>query len=97
MLNNVKSNFSFNEMNKKDLPALYFTVFRCLLVILTVFLALLHNHCYSLHKTNLRWLNTVLRAVSGNVRDGACFKTRHTNMAAKKQWYTEDDFSKSTH
>ena len=27
MLNNVKSNFSFNEMNKKDLPALYFTVF----------------------------------------------------------------------
>ena len=93
MLNNVKSNFSFNEMNKKDLPAMYFTVFRCLLVILPVFLALLHNHCYSLHKTNLRWLNTVLRAVSGNVRDGACFKIRHTNMAAKKQWYTEDDFS----
>ena len=22
----------------------------------------------------LRWLNTVLRAVSGNLRDGACFK-----------------------
>ena len=22
----------------------------------------------------LRWLNTVLRAVSGNSRDGACFK-----------------------
>ena len=24
--------------------------------------------------TRLRWLNTVLRAVSGNLRDGACFK-----------------------
>ena len=23
----------------------------------------------------LRWLNTVLRAVSGNSRDGACFKS----------------------
>ena len=23
---------------------------------------------------HLRWLNTVLRAVSGNLRDGACFK-----------------------
>ena len=34
MLNNVKSNFSFNEMNKKDLPVVYFTVFRCLLVVL---------------------------------------------------------------
>ena len=42
----------------------------------------------------LRWLNTVLRAVSGNSRDG---KLRQTNMAPKKQWYTEDDFSKSTH
>ena len=31
-LNNVKSNFSFNEINKKDLPAIYSTVFRCLLV-----------------------------------------------------------------
>ena len=28
-------------------------------------LALIHN---------LRWLNTVLRAVSGNLRDGGCFK-----------------------
>ena len=32
MLNNVKSNYSFNEMNKKDLPAMCSTVFRCLLV-----------------------------------------------------------------
>ena len=37
MLNNVKSNFSFNEMNKKDLPAMYSTVFRCLLVVLLFF------------------------------------------------------------
>ena len=32
----------------------------------------------------LRWLNTVLRAVSGNSRDGACF-TRQTNMVVKKE------------
>ena len=25
------------------------------------------------------------------------FLIRQTNMAAKKQWYTKDDFSKSTH
>ena len=36
-------------MNKKDLPVMYSTVFRYLLVVLLVFfLALLHNHCYSL-------------------------------------------------
>ena len=35
--------------------------------------------------------------VNGNARDGACFKLEQTNMVAKKQWYTEDDFSKSTH
>ena len=34
---------------------------------------------------HLKWLNTVLRAVSGNSRDGECFK------------YTDDDFSKSAH
>ena len=34
MLNNVKSNFSFNEMNKKDLPAMYSTEFRYVLVVL---------------------------------------------------------------
>ena len=31
MLNNIKSKFSFNEMNKKDLPAMYSSVFWCLL------------------------------------------------------------------
>ena len=53
MLNDVKSYFLFNEVNKKDLPAMYFTVFWCLLVVLLGFLALLilHNHGYSLHKT----------------------------------------------
>ena len=35
-LNNVKSTFSFNEI-KKDLPAIYSTVFRCLLVVLLGF------------------------------------------------------------
>ena len=28
------------------------------------------SHAFS----TLRWMNTVLRAVSGNLRDGACFK-----------------------
>ena len=37
MLNSVKSDFSFNEINKKDLPAMYSTVFQCLLVVLLVF------------------------------------------------------------
>ena len=45
----------------------------------------------------LRWLNTVLRAVSGNSRDGACFKLDKQTWRRKKQWYTEDDFSKSIH
>ena len=31
-LNNVKSNFSFYEMNKKDLPAMYSIVFQCLTI-----------------------------------------------------------------
>ena len=47
--------------------------------------------------TRLRWLNTVLRAVSGNSRDGVCFKLDKQTWRRKKQWYTEDDFSKSTH
>ena len=33
---------------------MYSTMFWCLLVVLLDFLALLHNHCYSLHKTKLR-------------------------------------------
>ena len=37
MLNNVKSNYSFNEMNKRDLPAMDPTVFRSPLVILLGF------------------------------------------------------------
>ena len=49
---------------------------------------------YILH---LRWLNTVLWAVSSNLRDGACFKLDKQTWQGKKQWYTEDNFSKSTH
>ena len=45
----------------------------------------------------LRWLNTVLQAVSGNSRDSACFKLDKQTWRRKKQWYTEDNFSKSTH
>ena len=41
-------------------------------------------------------LNTILRAVSGNSRDGVCFKLDKQTWR-KKQWYTKDNFSKSTH
>ena len=41
--------------------------------------------------TRLRWLNTVLRAVSGNSRDGVCFKLDKQTWRRKKQWYTEDN------
>ena len=44
-------------------------------------------------RTALRWLNTVSRPVSGS----ACFKLNKQTWRRKKQWYTEDDFSKSTH
>ena len=44
----------------------------------------------------LSWLNTVLQTVSGNSHDGACFKLDKQTWWRKKQWYTEDDFSKST-
>ena len=46
---------------------------------------------------SLRWLNTVLRAVSGNSRGGVCFKLDKQTWRRKKQLYREDDFSKSTH
>ena len=46
---------------------------------------------------HLRWLNTVLRVVSGNLRDSGCFKLDKQTEQRKKPWYTEDDFSKSTH
>ena len=32
----------------------------------------------------LRWLNTVLRAVSGNLRDGACFELDKQTWRRKK-------------
>ena len=46
---------------------------------------------------SLRWLNTVSQAVSGNSRDSVCFKLDKQTWWQRKQWYTEDDFSKSTH
>ena len=51
---------------------------------------------FSRGETVLR-LNTVLRAVSGNPREGASFKLDKQTRRRKKQWYTEDDFSKSAH
>ena len=45
----------------------------------------------------LGWLNTDLRAVSGHSCDGVCFYLDKHTWRRKKQWYTEDDFSKSTH
>ena len=54
MLNNTKPYFFLNEINKKDLPKMYSTAFWCLFVILLVFLASLHNHCYSFLKNEVR-------------------------------------------
>ena len=51
-LNNAKPYFFLNEMNTKDLPAMYSTAFWCLFVVLLIFLALLRNRCYSFHRTN---------------------------------------------
>ena len=48
------------------------------------------------YQQGLRWLNTVSRAVSGNSRDSACFKLGKQTWRRKKQWYIEDNFSKST-
>ena len=43
-----KPYFFLNEMNEKDLPAMYSTAFWCLFVVLLFFfLALLRNRCYS--------------------------------------------------
>ena len=39
----------------------------------------------------LRWLNTVLR------QSGTCFKLDKQTWRRKKQWYTEDYFSKYTY
>ena len=55
-----------------------------------------HVRHFSRGETVLR-LNIVLRAVSGNSREGASFKLDKQTWRRKKQWYTEDDFSKSTH
>ena len=46
MLNNAKPYFVLNEMNTKDLPAMYSIAFWYLFVVLRMFLALLRNHCY---------------------------------------------------
>ena len=45
----------------------------------------------------LRWLNTVLRAVSGNLCGSECFKLDKQTWRRKMQWYTEDDFLKSAY
>ena len=53
-LNNAKHYFFVNGMNKKDLTAMYSTACWCLIVVNCLFLALLHNHCYSFHRT--KWV-----------------------------------------
>ena len=49
-------------------PKNIFPYFMFIVIGLSLLSKLLHK------KKQLRWLNTVLRAVSGNLRDGACFK-----------------------
>ena len=51
---------------------------------------------FFVYKCKLRWLNTVLGAVSGNSRGDVCFKLDKLTWRRKKQWYRENDFSKST-
>ena len=53
---------------------------------------LLQPYCIQCDNTvfQLRWLNTVLWAVSGNSRDGARFKLDKQTWQRKKQWNTED-------
>ena len=36
-----------------------------------------------------------LAGCQGNSRDRACFKLDKQTLAAKKQWYTDENFSKS--
>ena len=60
-LNNTKPYFFLNEMNTKDLPAMYSTAFLCLFVVLLIFLALLRNRCYSLHRTKWRLVTSICR------------------------------------
>ena len=47
-------------MNKKVLPAIYSTAFWCLFVV-SLFLALLRNHCYSFHRTKWRLVTSIWR------------------------------------
>ena len=49
---------------------------------------------FLINSSQLRWLNIVLRAVSGNSCDGACFELHKQTW---QEWYTNDDFTKSTH
>ena len=72
-LNNVKSNFSFNEINKKDLPAIYSTVFRCLLVLLFFFFGFIAYRIYSINRPG-RLLNFWTLRVGAYSRQGA-YKT----------------------
>ena len=44
---------------------------------------------------NLRWLNTVLRAVSSNSRDGACFKLDKPTRQQKKNNGTQKMISQN--
>ena len=76
MLNNIKSKFSFNEMNKKDLPAMYSSVFWCLLFY--CFLALLRNHCYYLHKKKFADLSITF------LIQGLLFSTVACNMTSRR-------------
>ena len=47
--------------------------------------------------TSLKVAKHSFAAVSSNSRDAVCFKLDKHIWRQKKQWYTEDDFSKSTH
>ena len=69
-------------MNTKDLTVMYSTVFWCLFLVLFFFLALLHNHFYSLHTAVHKTKSSSLVIRCGRVLDQSqqecCFR-RNSN------------------
>ena len=47
-------------------------------------MTLLRLHVDRKKSEDLRWLNTVLRTISGNLRDGACFKLDRQTWRRKR-------------
>ena len=94
-LNNSKPYFFLNEMNKKDLPAMYSTAFWCLFVVLLVFLSLLRKHSSTpwpmlrslafetCKRVSLRYIETIWNCLK---RVSNSFKRVSTHFKHKRPW-----------